>query len=960
MRRSSLALVLLAACAEAPQGVVREEGCRSCHGSNKGAAPPFALDGAEETTARGVGAHEAHLFGSDVAGPVSCSECHLVPEDLNDPGHIDDDDQRAELLFGALADEEGKASYDGANLTCSNVYCHGASLAGGTDTEPVWNVVDGSQAACGACHGMPPPSPHPQGDNCELCHAPVAGPGQTIAIPARHVDGVEDVEGEFVCTNCHGSENAAPPKDLMGLDDSPQVGAHQAHLLGTGRSAPVPCVTCHLEVDPNNPDQPGHFDTPPPAEITFAGLAVQGGAAATYTELSCAGTYCHVDGTPRWDDPPLECTGCHAMPPEDDVHGGGTASLCERCHQAAGPDQTIADASLHVNGAVEADAACDACHGQNGDAAPPVDLDGLMESPVVGAHQAHLQATIGRAVPCDGCHQVPARFDDAGHADTPRPAELVWSGVATAKSANPSYADLACSNTYCHGLASVQWDDADGSESSCGACHGMPPQSPAHNGVSTPDTCNDCHEEVGGPNQTIVDASLHLDGVVQVSGGACDTCHGSPPTPQTESFPGSAGAHMTHAGRLGFECADCHGNNGSGPTHDEGEGTVLRENVQLVFAARSFAGGTTTGNGSQADYQTADMSCGVGCHNPVVGNPPETPNLANRIGWTDAAPGCLGCHDQMSAAPPKNHDLAGLGDAGCTTCHDQSVHTQGITRIADPDPSDAFVYSNGDVDGLCKTCHDSTDSFFGTAAVDVTPYWTVSSHGAEGMACGDCHTYHGSNGGPDMVDRASSSCMASGCHDDLTAEFNQVPGGPPSHHRIEGGPGISVGCIDCHNPHLSQAAPNSAVDPDDKWSIYPLPPEAIAQKVNRGDYRGFCLACHDGSPPAGVQGALNIQQALQGGSDPTGFRKENESLHRKEHDDYNCQTCHASHGSPGTPTNGGSNNRGNPINRGRLLRDFMIIYDDSQGRGYSAAQNNYREEEGCSTPTTPGGFGCHD
>src|SRR5688572_19374952 len=187
----------------------------------------------------------------------------------------------------------------------------------------------------------------------------------------------------------------------------------------------------------------------------------------------------------------------------------------------------------------------------------------------------------------------------------------------------------------------------------------MPPADAAHSGVSSPNGCNTCHVDSAGPNQTIVQPSLHVDGVVQVSGGSCDSCHGSPPAPGRESYPGSAGAHAQHAGVLGFECAACHGNNGSGPQHDQGNGIVVRANVNLVFAPQTFAGGTTMGN---ATYDRNNMRCAVGCHNPRVGNPPEAQNLANVITWTAGQIACTGCHDQVQASLPRSHDIAALGN----------------------------------------------------------------------------------------------------------------------------------------------------------------------------------------------------------------------------------------------------------------------------------------------------------
>ncbi|MCB9649094.1 MAG: cytochrome c3 family protein, partial [Deltaproteobacteria bacterium] len=217
-------------------------------------------------------------------------------------------------------------------------------------------------------------------------------------------------------------------------------------------------------------------------------------------------------------------------------------------------------------------------------------------------------------------------------------------------------------------------------------------------------------------------------------------------------------------------------------------------------------------------------------------------------------------------------------------------------------------------------------------------FWTVSSHGAQGYDCDDCHTYHGSTGGPLFLDAASQTCMASGCHNNLSTVFNQVSGGPISHHRIEGGTGISLACVNCHNPHLSQAHPNAAINPDNKWQIYALPDTARTSKTQ--SYNNFCLSCHDGTPPSGVTGALNIATERNGGTIVTLFKKGGDALHKEAHKGYSCFNCHDEHGSSGTTG----------INRGRLLLNYMRVNNFNNG---------YSGKGSCSTPTTPGGFRCH-
>ncbi len=939
-------------------GVVQAatESCNTCHGDDTSSAPPPDLNGDTDPTDPEVGAHRAHLSGGKYSAPVSCDTCHLVPQAVDDPGHVDTPPP-AEVIFSGRAAAVGTSlSWDSATRTCQNTYCHGAATTGGTHTDPAWNEAPGS-LQCDACHGLPPAAPHPQLDTCENCHAPVAGPNKTIALPKRHVDGIVDVSVDLRCNSCHGNiTNDAPPTDLAGNFSGPQVGAHQAHLLGTSDSRAVACSECHSV--PAKPDDAGHYDTPPPAELVFGPLARNGGAPASWDGAQCT-SYCHGASLPggtntvvAWDGAPLSCNACHGMPPNDADHAGVGPTQCDGCHtDTAGPGGTIRDPSLHVNGIVEMSASCDACHGQNGSPAPPKDLSGNISSNKVGAHSAHLSAADGADVPCNTCHRVPVKYSDPGHVDdADNTAEITFGGIA-GTSPTYSFSLLTCTNTYCHGAtlpggkSVVTWNAPVGSESTCTSCHGMPPNDAAHQGVAA-DSCADCHDLVAGSGQTILPSgrALHIDGTVQVSGGACGSCHATPPDKGNEDYSGGGGAHAVHVNQANIECSVCHGNNGSGPQHNQGNDTVAAANVDIVFSSSvSFPAGTTMNNGSSASYDRGTKTCRVGCHNPRSGNPPESPNLNNAISWTASSPGCSGCHDAVATAPPRNHNIAATGSVACMECHDMTGHTQGTVKLNDPDPTDSFVPTVGNVDPLCKTCHDggSDTHFGGKTAQDVSAYWRSSAHGAENMPCGDCHVYHSSNGSPQLfIDRAASSCMQSGCHQSLQADFNLVAGGPISHHRIEGGSGIAVTCINCHNPHLSQASPYAAVSPDDKWSLYYMPASARSSKRSSGDYRSFCLACHDATPPPGVKGALNISGALQGGSDPSYFRDGGESLHRNAHNGWNCQSCHEWHGSGGTQG----------INRGRMLLNYIKV---------NQFNNGYSGKSSCGTASTPGSFRCH-
>ena len=175
--------------------------CTTCHGRsfNPSAAPPKDLLGNVTTVSRGVGAHETHLSGGNFSKKVECTECHTVPARYDDEGHIDDT-PNAEVIFGEFtAQFEGRlgASPVKQDLTCANVYCHGAFPAGNHSNAPIWNITDGSQAACGSCHGIPPTTitrnniTHPNIFDCAFCHASVIAPGTfTIIDKSKHINGV--------------------------------------------------------------------------------------------------------------------------------------------------------------------------------------------------------------------------------------------------------------------------------------------------------------------------------------------------------------------------------------------------------------------------------------------------------------------------------------------------------------------------------------------------------------------------------------------------------------------------------------------------------------------------------------------------------------------------------------------------------------------------------------------------
>ncbi len=166
------------------------QGCNDCHGDPAGSAlnpvdqaPPFDLSGSSNTTVRGVGAHTSHLAGVQFSDGISCSDCHTVPSNDNFLEHLGE--TPADVVFSGLADNSNhNPVWNPDTEECSNTYCHG-------DAEPQWTIVNGTEAQCTTCHGLPPGPPHYIAtiDDCYECHGSVIDDYGDIINTALHING---------------------------------------------------------------------------------------------------------------------------------------------------------------------------------------------------------------------------------------------------------------------------------------------------------------------------------------------------------------------------------------------------------------------------------------------------------------------------------------------------------------------------------------------------------------------------------------------------------------------------------------------------------------------------------------------------------------------------------------------------------------------------------------------------
>ncbi len=770
----AVAGLALAACGSARKiEDASTQGCTTCHGSAENAAPPVSPLGASATSDLGVGAHQRHLRAGYLRGALACDDCHVVPDRVDAPGHIDG---RAALAFGALATAHGAAPvWDRGAATCAATWCHGGTLgAGGSNTAPIWTAVNEGQTACGTCHGRPPPPPHPSNPACERCHpGTVLESGVVDAAGGRHIDGEIDAPA-LACNACHGSAaNAAPPVASTGAESTGavEVGAHQSHVRTGALRLALGCETCHVV-----PSAMLHADGT--VDLAWSPLA---GAVTWDRGAATCSTYCHgatlaAGGTntlPVWTEVgsgQTACGTCHGKPPPA-PHPA--LSECRRCH----PDTVTAAGAIdvaggrHVNGELDVTLGCSSCHGSDENAAPPIATNGdtATTEVAVGAHQAHVTTgAIRAALGCDACHAVPTT---ALHSNGT--VDLAWSPLAGAVTWDRG--DATCS-TYCHGATLAAggtntlpvWTKVGEGQTACGTCHGNPPPAPH---PANP-ACSRCHPDtVTAAGVIDVAGGKHVNGTLDLGPLGCSTCHGSdanaaPPIAtngDTATTALAVGAHQAHvttgAIRTALGCDACH----AVPT------TALHSNGTVNLRWSALAGSVVWDRGV--------ATCSTYCHGATLaaGGTNTLPV------WTKVGEGQTACGTCHGAPPPSPHPAS----TACDGCHRDTVDGAGRILVSGGRHIDGTVELSG---VGCSSCHGSDANPappLGTRGETATTAIAVGAHQAHvtsgavrsALACGECHvtpsTLVHSNGavdlrwgalaGPTTWDRGAATC-ATYCH----------------------------------------------------------------------------------------------------------------------------------------------------------------------------------------------------
>lgn len=195
--------------------------CNTCHGefaNPEFIAPPNDLEDNSDRSARGVGAHYMHVYGNEKSTNIGCFECHQQTNsgDSFVYAHIGPPPAKIEFGSFAIPDSLGLTPAWNNDLTCSNVYCHGAFIFNksasnnswaysgdaieGNNFSPTWNSTTDKEGQCGTCHGEIDAdgnliTPQPKGhfgnyklEDCATCHTAVVDSEGNIIDPLKHIN----------------------------------------------------------------------------------------------------------------------------------------------------------------------------------------------------------------------------------------------------------------------------------------------------------------------------------------------------------------------------------------------------------------------------------------------------------------------------------------------------------------------------------------------------------------------------------------------------------------------------------------------------------------------------------------------------------------------------------------------------------------------------------------------------
>ena len=378
----------------------------------------------------------------------------------------------------AIEETQGGAVHPSGIADPASPAWHGALLRG-----EHWSGMLDPEAndACGRCH---------EGAPAKVTGVTSFAPGATACTTCH-----TEPNGPLACTTCHAPR-----------------GPHGAHVNPSSTSsAGLSCSTCHPIPGPS---VIGGLHGDGQVEVIFDSTHVAPERSYDPSSRACA-VSCHDRGgarpRPTWNDTsPIVCGDCHQSPPTGHFKGA-----CSSCHTEANATGTsLSGGALHMNAKVDlgdGSGGCGACHGKGNDPLPST-----------GAHRSHANSPLSADVACTICHVVPKQVIADGHLDGV--VGVVFSGLATARSANAQWDGHRCNEVACHGAKLVDppmvvpaWRDTSGAPAACGACHGLPP---TQHTPSTSCERSTCHgDEVTRDAAGVASIApqgrlLHINGVI--------------------------------------------------------------------------------------------------------------------------------------------------------------------------------------------------------------------------------------------------------------------------------------------------------------------------------------------------------------------------------------------------------------------------------------------------------------
>jgi predicted CxxxxCH...CXXCH cytochrome family protein len=779
-------------------------GCDACHGN----PPPPLADMPRPTGSETAG---AHVFHATTVG-YKCSICHYNSAGFG-PTHKNGKItlgfvNMLGLYTGGIYDGQTTADYQSSDpgtsvsntglKECSNMYCHGSTMApnGGINITPVWD--DPTTAVCGTCHGASIASPPLRGSHPK--HAGSASGGKQFACTVCH--------SNYTVVHVNGSADWAFDTAITWLSGALYKGS------ATGSASPVPSSiygTC---------------------SNLYCHSIVQTATGGPLTGLS--GEY----KTPTWGGAAMTCTSCHGNPSASGSHTEHVATYsydCAQCHSGQVPPGV----STHVNGAIDTainvswsgtyngdtipgtgfsncsdtychskgtggtsnpgetrgvsantspnwggSTTCGSCHGEGGDSGKPTYANGSLKA---NSHAKH-------GMTCEKCHYSTTTTGNTV-TDYTKHVNKLYEVNNSAGTITYTYTATGgtCSALPCHG--SAQWGGPPIPMDDCKSCHNAPQGSRRQIVADAAGTGGDFIKGSGHVPPTVTPGGPGGTTTIVYSPSATavgpwgDPAYGGdgPFMNPTDAYT-SNNVYAYSPYYYGYYYSSMYFNYGiSVPS-----GATISK-VEIGYEAYTVGGGTlmirASGNGGSSwSYWYADGSstyvppygCGWGNLATTPGsetvryfacgtNRATSPwsftaaqltdanfRVEVRVGGSDESVTYFDwfpvrvTYTQPGGPPTTTENVT---NADCIVCHDQSQHMGGVVRLKDADTGAVYNYDPANpssIENYCLSCHDANGKngnmkpFSDLKELGVVPYkmskdiktyWT-KTYGHQALAAG--------------------------------------------------------------------------------------------------------------------------------------------------------------------------------------------------------------------------------